>query len=164
VTGIRSTYSHIRSRKYRSFAASKLFAGFSYRDADAIECNRIRKVLQTVTDAFISHSARPIEMPRGKNSCHAGECLRVAAWYTSYRWIVTGALFANVATEPFPFTIASVPNGGPAFAGKSGRRTANACEAKAMETAIATTAHFMSGASYQNRTTAQRKIMRIGSN
>ena len=51
-----------------------------------------------------------------------------------------------------------MPNGGPAFAGKSGRRTANACEAKAMETAIATAAHFMSGASYQNRTTAQRKL------
>ena len=38
-----------------------------------------------------------------------------------------------------------MPNGGPAFAGKSGRRTANACEAKAMERAIATAAHFMSG-------------------
>jgi hypothetical protein len=59
--------------------------------------------------------------------------------------MVAGALFANVGTEPFPFTIASLPNGGPAFAGKSGRRTANACEAKAMETAIATAAHFMSG-------------------
>jgi hypothetical protein len=52
VTRIRSTYSHIRDHKYRSLPASKLFAGFSYRDADAIECNRTRKVLQPVTDAF----------------------------------------------------------------------------------------------------------------
>jgi hypothetical protein len=42
-------------------------------------------------------------------------------------------------------TIASTPNGGAALAGKSGRRTANACEAKAMETAIATAAHLMVG-------------------
>jgi hypothetical protein len=36
-----------------------------------------------------------------------------------------------------------MPNGGGAFAGKSGRKTANVCEAKAMETAIVTAAHFM---------------------
>jgi len=30
-----------------------LFGGFSYGDADAIECNRMRKVLQPVTDAVI---------------------------------------------------------------------------------------------------------------
>ena len=53
MTQIRSTYSLIRDHKYRSLAAGKLFAGFSYGDADAIECNRIRKVLQPVTDAVI---------------------------------------------------------------------------------------------------------------
>ena len=53
MTRIRSTYSHIRDHKYRSLAVSKLFAGFAYGDADAIECNRIRKVLQPVTDAVI---------------------------------------------------------------------------------------------------------------
>jgi hypothetical protein len=42
--------------------------------------------------------------------------------------------------------IASTPNGGPAFAGKSGRNTANACEAIAMETTAVTAAHFMVGA------------------
>ena len=51
MTRIRSTYSLIRDHKYRSLAASNLFGGFSYGDADAIECNRIRKVLQPVTDA-----------------------------------------------------------------------------------------------------------------
>ncbi len=53
MTRIRSTYSLIRDHKYRSLAASNLFGGFSYGDADAIGCNRIRKVLQPVTDAVI---------------------------------------------------------------------------------------------------------------
>ena len=53
MTRIRSTYSLIRDHKYRSLAAGNLFGGFSYGDADAIECNRIRKVLQPVTDAVI---------------------------------------------------------------------------------------------------------------
>ena len=53
MTRIRSTYSLIRDHKYKSLAASNLFGGFSYGDADAIECNRIRKVLQPVTDAVI---------------------------------------------------------------------------------------------------------------
>ncbi len=44
-------------------------------------------------------------------------------------------------------TIASLPNGGAAFAGKSGRNTADACEANARETTrIAAAAHLMDGA------------------
>ena len=57
MTRIRSAYSLIRDHKYRSLAASKLFGGFSDGDADAIECNRIRKVLQPVTDASRSEGA-----------------------------------------------------------------------------------------------------------
>ena len=53
MTRIRSTYSLSRDHKYRSLAASNLFGGFSYGDADAIEWNRVRKVLQPVTDAVI---------------------------------------------------------------------------------------------------------------
>jgi hypothetical protein len=53
VTRIRSTYSLIHDYKYTSLAASNLFGGFSYGDADAIECNRIRKALQPITDAVI---------------------------------------------------------------------------------------------------------------
>ena len=53
MTRIRSTYSLIRDHKYRSLAASNLFGEFSHGDADAIECNRIRKVFQPVTDAVI---------------------------------------------------------------------------------------------------------------
>jgi hypothetical protein len=34
-------------------------------------------------------------------------------------------------------------NGGPAFAGKSGRNTANACEMNAIETNMIAAAHFM---------------------
>jgi hypothetical protein len=36
-------------------------------------------------------------------------------------------------------------NGGPALAGKSGRKTANASEANAMETITIAAAHFMVG-------------------
>ena len=44
-------------------------------------------------------------------------------------------------------TIASLPNGGAAFAGKSGRNTAEACEANPRETTrIAAAAHLMDGA------------------
>ena len=46
----------------------------------------------------------------------------------------------------FPVVIASAPNGGPAFAGNSGRNTANACEANAMETTTVTAVQFMVGA------------------
>ena len=35
-------------------------------------------------------------------------------------------------------------NGGPAFAGKSGRNTATACETKAIETNVIAAAYFMS--------------------
>jgi hypothetical protein len=35
-------------------------------------------------------------------------------------------------------------NGGPAFDGKSGRNTANACETNAIETNVIAAAHFMS--------------------
>ena len=50
-------------------------------------------------------------------------------------------------TQPSPIMIAPPLNGGPAFAGRSGRNTANTCEANAMKTIIvATAAHFMVGA------------------
>jgi hypothetical protein len=63
VTRIRSTYSLIRDHKYRSLAASNLFGGFSYGDADAIECNRIRKVLhrsRRLNIRAISNSGTPL--------------------------------------------------------------------------------------------------------
>ncbi len=39
--------------------------------------------------------------------------------------------------------IASLPNGGAGFAGKSGRKTANVCDANAMDARMNTAAHFM---------------------
>jgi hypothetical protein len=41
-------------------------------------------------------------------------------------------------------TIARLLNGGEDFAGKSGRKTANACETSAMETNVIAAAHLMS--------------------
>ena len=76
MTRIRSTYSLIRDHKYRSIAASNLFGGFSYGDADAIECNRIRKVLQPVTDAVIrvcDEAGSVIETHEHKGDFRSGE-------------------------------------------------------------------------------------------
>jgi len=42
--------------------------------------------------------------------------------------------------------IASPLNGGAGLAGKSGRKTANVCDANPMETTMNTAAHFMSAA------------------
>jgi hypothetical protein len=42
-------------------------------------------------------------------------------------------------------TIAPPLKGGEDFAGKSGRKTAKACEMSAMETSVIAAAHFMSG-------------------
>jgi hypothetical protein len=66
--------------------------------------------------------------------------------YSSYFGAVAGACFAHCWIEPFPVTIASTPNGGAAFAGKSGRNLANACEANAIATTTITAAHLMVGA------------------
>jgi hypothetical protein len=42
--------------------------------------------------------------------------------------------------------IAPPVNGGAGFAGKSGRKTAKACETNAIETSVIAAAHFMTGA------------------
>jgi hypothetical protein len=47
--------------------------------------------------------------------------------------------------ELSPLEIASL-NGGAGFAGKSGRKTANVCDANPMETMMNTAAHFMPAA------------------
>jgi hypothetical protein len=44
------------------------------------------------------------------------------------------------------------------LAGKSGRKTAKVCEAKAMETAIATAAHFMSRRVIKTRKAGKKNI------
>jgi len=73
-------------------------------------------------------------------------CLRLAADTAPYRGAVARALFAGCWIESFPIAISSPLNGGAAFAGKSGRKTANACETNAMETTTIPAAHFMVGA------------------
>jgi hypothetical protein len=72
--------------------------------------------------------------------------LRLAADTVPYLGAVAGAWLAECPTERFPMAIASMLNGGTAFAGKSGRNTANAREANAMETtATVAAAHLMVG-------------------
>jgi hypothetical protein len=58
---------------------------------------------------------------------------------------VAGGCFAGCSIKPVPITIASAPNGGLAFAGKSGRNTANVCEANAMEMTMISNGQVMVG-------------------
>jgi hypothetical protein len=72
-------------------------------------------------------------------------CLRLAADTALTLGAEAGALLTECWIEWFPITISSPLNGGLAFAGKSGRSTANACDANTMETIMIAAAHFMSG-------------------
>jgi hypothetical protein len=54
--------------------------------------------------------------------------------------------------------IASLLNGGEDFAGKSGRKTATACETSAMDTSVIAAAHFMSRGLIKFQTRVTRKI------
>ena len=66
--------------------------------------------------------------------------------HSPYLGAVADARSAEGWTKPSPIMIAPPLNGGPVFAGKSGRNTANACEANVMKTIMVAAAHFMMGA------------------
>ena len=70
--------------------------------------------------------------------------LRYCGRYSAYFGAVAGACRGKCRTQSSPI-IAPPLKGGEDFAGKSGRRTANACETSAMETNVIAAAHFMSG-------------------
>jgi hypothetical protein len=72
--------------------------------------------------------------------------VRLSLGMRSYLGVVVGCSPAEYRIESSPMVIASPLNGGAGFAGKSGRKTANACETNAMETSTNTAAHFMSAA------------------
>ena len=69
--------------------------------------------------------------------------LRLCGCYRPYLRAVAGTL-AECWIESFVITISSRLNGGAAFAGKSGRKTANTCEPKATEMNMIAAAYFMS--------------------
>jgi hypothetical protein len=71
---------------------------------------------------------------------------RVATGYNSYPYAVAGTFPAGYRIESSPMVITSPLNGGAGFAGKTGRKTANACNANAAETNMNTAAHFMPAA------------------
>jgi hypothetical protein len=56
---------------------------------------------------------------------------------------VAGVFAGGCRIESPPTLISSPLNGGDGFAGKSGRKTANAGDTNAMETSTDTAAHFM---------------------
>jgi hypothetical protein len=61
-----------------------------------------------------------------------------------YFGAVATTLVAECWIESFRITVSSRLYGGAVFEGKSGRRTANACQAKATEISTIAVAHFMS--------------------
>ena len=95
-------------------------------------------------------------------SCHAapGGCVS-AAEYRPYLGAIAGILLAECWIESFLITISSPLNGGAAFAGKSGRKTANACETNAMETIAIGAAHFMVGALIKFQTPGKKNFRMI---
>jgi hypothetical protein len=70
--------------------------------------------------------------------------LRVCSSYSGYLGVVPESCFTGCWVRSVPLMIDALLNGGPAFAGKSGRNTANACETNAIQTNMITAAHFMS--------------------
>jgi hypothetical protein len=61
-----------------------------------------------------------------------------------YLAAVLEGCFAVCWIESLRVMIVPLLNGGPAFAGKSGRNTANVCETNAIQTIVIAAAHFMS--------------------
>jgi len=56
---------------------------------------------------------------------------------------LSGVFLAHPITESSPMIMTSPLNGGAGLAGKSGRKTANACDTNASEMRADTTAHFI---------------------
>ncbi|HEU0275222.1 MAG TPA: hypothetical protein VFQ83_11900, partial [Candidatus Udaeobacter sp.] len=65
---------------------------------------------------------------------------------TAYFGAVSEASLTESRFELSPIVIASPLNGGAGFAGNSGRKTANVCDAKAIKTNMNIAAHFMTAA------------------
>ena len=61
--------------------------------------------------------------------------------------------------EPFPTAISSPLNGGVAFAGNNGRKTANVCETNATETTAISAAHFINSALLSESKNIASKIL-----
>jgi hypothetical protein len=70
--------------------------------------------------------------------------LRVCNSYSGYLGAVPEGRFAECWIGSVPVMIDALLNGGTAFAGKSGRNTANACETNAIQTNMIAAAHFIS--------------------
>jgi hypothetical protein len=88
---------------------------------------------------------------RGESSPVTQASACVSRVTTPLLWRCSRRSFCRMLDQPFPTTIASAPNGGLAFAGKSGRNTAKACEANAIEATMITAAHLMVGALSDSR-------------
>jgi hypothetical protein len=69
---------------------------------------------------------------------------KVAARDRIYFGAVVRTSLGEDRNESFPIAISSPLNGGAGFAGKSGRKTANAGVTNAIQTSTDTVAHFMS--------------------
>jgi hypothetical protein len=64
-------------------------------------------------------------------------------WCSPYLGTVIAVSLAETRTKSSPMTIVSPLNGGGGLAGKSGRKTANACDISARKTSVDSAPHFM---------------------
>ena len=85
----------------------------------------------------------PIQRWKPLLSRRPGGCVS-AAEYRPYLGAIAAILLAECWIESFPVAISSLLNGGAAFAGKSRRKTAKSCEAKAIEMNMIVAAYFIS--------------------
>ena len=102
----------------------------------------------------------PIQRWKPLLSRRPGGCVS-AAEYRPYLGAITGILLAECWIESFLIIISSPLNGGAGFSGKSGRKTANACETNAMETIVIAAAHFMVGALIKFQTPGKKNFRMI---
>ena|SRR5262249_51122251 len=82
-------------------------------------------------------------LPNERQPRHGVIKLRLFAGHLASRSWSSRRLLVQRSTESSPMIMTSPLNGGAGLAGKSGRKTANACDTNASEMSAETTAHFI---------------------
>ena len=93
-----------------------------------------------------SSSPLGVRSGAGVAGCEGPECVPSSILPYSLQCLTRSSskrFLAYPITESSPIIMSSPLNGGAGLAGKSGRKTANACDTNAIEMSAETTAHFI---------------------
>ena len=82
-------------------------------------------------------------LPKEREPRQGAIALHLPTGYSACPGSYTRRFLAHPITESSPMIMTSPLNGGAGLAGKSGRKTANACDTNASEMSADTTAHFI---------------------